>query len=121
MELNLGSAYAYGIVVDGNGNTYVTGNCNHTWNGPGTPGPAPLHAFTSSDYGMFVLKLDTNGAYQWHTFYGSGGANAIALDGGGGLTSRGPPALRGTARQDRYLFMPSPPASPDGITVTLSC
>ena len=82
---NLGSAYAYGIVVDGNGNTYVTGNCNHTWNGPGTPGPAPLHAFTSSDYGMFVLKLDTNGAYQWHTFYGSGGANAIALDGGGGV------------------------------------
>jgi len=29
---------------------------------------------------MFALKLDSNGAYQWHTFYQPGRAHTIALD-----------------------------------------
>ena len=37
---------------------------------------APLHAHSGGPaYDMFVLKLDTNGAYQWHTFYGADGGS----------------------------------------------
>ena len=38
----------------------------------------------SGDYDIVVLKLNTAGAYQWHTFYGSAGGNdegtGIAVD-----------------------------------------
>ncbi len=44
----------------------------------------PVHAYSGSN-DVFVLKLDANGAYQWHTFYGSvSGAvpgYSIAVDG----------------------------------------
>ncbi len=51
--------------MDGSGNVYVTGNSSATW---GTP----LHAHSgdSEASDIFVLKLDSGGAYQWHTFYG---------------------------------------------------
>ena len=57
-----------GIAVDGSGNVYVTGYSNATWNGPA--GSSPLHAYSGDD-DIFVLKLNSSGAYQWHTFYGS--------------------------------------------------
>jgi hypothetical protein len=59
------------IAVDGNGNVYVTGGSDVTWG-------SPLHAHSGDGYDNFVLKLDSSGAYQWHTFYGSAGD--IALD-----------------------------------------
>jgi sRNA-binding regulator protein Hfq len=55
--------YAYGISVDSSGNVYITGDSDATWG-------SPLHAY-SGGYDIFVLKLDSSGAYQWHTFYGS--------------------------------------------------
>jgi hypothetical protein len=81
-----------GIAVDGSGNIYVTGKSNTSWNGPGsclTSGisPCPLNAFTGG-YDVFLLKLDSSGAYQWHTFYGSTGddaGNGIAVDGSGNV------------------------------------
>ncbi len=66
-----------GIALDGNGNVYVTGFSNATWG-------SPLHAH-SGDEDTFVLKLDNSGAYQWHTFYGSGATSGIALDGSGNI------------------------------------
>ncbi len=39
-------------------------------------------------YDIFVLKLDSSGAYQWHTFYGSSDhdyGNGIAVDGSGNV------------------------------------
>ncbi len=56
-----------GITATGNG-VYVTGNSYATWNADGTQ---PKHPY-SGPSDIVVLKLDTNGNYQWHTFYGSG-------------------------------------------------
>jgi hypothetical protein len=74
-----------GIATDGSGNVYVTGVGSATWNGP--TGQSPLHAHSGSN-DIFVLKLDSSGAYQWHTFYGSGNSeegNSIATDGSGNV------------------------------------
>ncbi len=80
---NMDSASA--IAVDGNGNVYVAGISGSAWNGPGsTP---PLNAYKNS-YDIVVIKLNTNGAYQWHTFYGGSSTdsgNSIAVDGSGNV------------------------------------
>ena len=60
---------AMALAVDTSGNVYVTGIAMP----PGTARreQAPLNAH-SGDFDLFVLKLNSSGAYQWHTFYGSG-------------------------------------------------
>ena len=68
-----------GIAVDGSGNVYATGYSDRTWQGPGNV--APLHPHGGDAEYMFVLKLSSSGAYQWHTFYQPGRPNAIAVDG----------------------------------------
>ncbi len=60
--------YGYGIAVDSSSNVYVAGQSDATWNGPA--GQSPLHGYTGGQ-DMVVLKLNSAGAYQWHTFYGS--------------------------------------------------
>jgi hypothetical protein len=75
----------YGIAVDGSGNVYVTGLSTVTWNGPGPT--LPLNTF-SGGWDIVILKLNTSGAYQWHTFYGSAATDvgpAIAVDGSGNV------------------------------------
>ncbi len=70
-----------GIAVDGSGNVYVTGQSNTSWNDPS----APKHPHTSG-FDIVVLKLDSSGVYQWHTFYGSTSTDygyGIAVDGSG--------------------------------------
>jgi hypothetical protein len=80
----------YGIAVYGSGNVYVAGYSSATWNGPGST--APLNAFIGvGGQDIFVLKLDSSGTYQWHTFYGSTVlhatvlSNGIAVDGSGSV------------------------------------
>ena len=76
---------ASGIATDRSGNVYVTGDSYSTWNGP--VGENSLHAYSGLD-DIFVLKLDSNGAYQWHTFHGSSSSDhsvGVAADGGGNL------------------------------------
>lgn len=63
--------YGSGIAVTADG-VYVSGNSNATWNGDGDK--LPIHGHSGSS-AIAVLKLDTSGAYQWHTFYGSSGAD----------------------------------------------
>jgi hypothetical protein len=84
------SGYDYGkaIALDGNDNIYVAGYSSATWRGAG--GATPLHAHSGSTcWDIVVLKLNSSGAYQWHTFYGADTsndlANGIALDGSGGV------------------------------------
>jgi len=60
---------ALGIALDEDGNLYVTGDSDGTWNGPGS-GDTPKNAHNGNS-DLFVLKLNNNGGYQWHTFYGS--------------------------------------------------
>ncbi len=84
--------YANAIASDASGNVYVTGRSSVPWNGPGTcitPGtsPCPLNAYTDGD-DFTVLKLDSAGAYQWHTFLGGSGNDtgySIAGDAAGNV------------------------------------
>jgi len=71
------SSYDYGssITVDINGNIYVTGRCDASWGSPINP--------HNGGVDIVVLKLNSSGAYQWHTFYGSTGddiGESIATD-----------------------------------------
>ncbi len=71
-----------GLSVDADGNVYVTGYSDRTWLGDGDTEPLNPH---SGGENMFVLKLNSDGEYQWHTFYQSGRAKAIALDSSGNV------------------------------------
>ena len=69
-----------GIALDSANNVYVTGESPATWDGPGPT--SPLNAYTGSS-DIVVIKLNSAGAYQWHTFYGSVGNDygyGIAVD-----------------------------------------
>jgi len=69
-----------GIAVDGSGNVYVTGESYAAWG-------SPLNAY-AGDRDIFVLKLNSSGALQWNTFYGSSSYDygvGIAVDGGGNV------------------------------------
>ncbi|MBK8821789.1 MAG: SBBP repeat-containing protein [Anaerolineales bacterium] len=72
------------MAVDGNGNVYITGESGASWNGPS--GQTPLHPYTSGD-DVFVLKLNSSGVYQWHTFYGGDdeSGEGIAVDENGNV------------------------------------
>ena len=58
----------WGISVTGDG-VYVSGDSDSTWNGEG--GQTPKHNHNGGGRGIVVVKLNSSGSYQWHTFYGS--------------------------------------------------
>ena len=68
----------YGIVLDAGGNIYVTGESWSTWD-------TPLNAHSGNGDAL-VAKLSTNGALQWHTFFGGSSTDygyGITKDTGG--------------------------------------
>jgi len=78
-----GNVFGEGIVVGEDGSIYVLGSSYENWRGDG--GKKPLHPF-SGVMDLVIVKLDANGVYQWHTFYGSsnldwGSDITIAKDG----------------------------------------
>ena len=71
--------HARGVAIDSHQNIYVVGTSGATWNGPS--GQAPLHAFTSGNANLLVLKLNSSGNYVWHTFFGAAsGISGQSLD-----------------------------------------
>jgi hypothetical protein len=76
----------YAITSDGNG-IYVAGVSSCGWAGPGATAPLNADSNVDADHGdIVVIKLNSTGAYLWHTFYGSSGsdiANAITSDASG--------------------------------------
>jgi len=73
---------ANAMVIDDEGSVYITGEAGKTWTGPS--GESPLNEPDS--HGIYVLKLATDGAYEWHTFYGSESVNmgtGIAINSNG--------------------------------------
>jgi len=70
-----GDDYAYAVAVDKNGNVYLSGTSNATWNGP--LNETARNAYVSGIY-MVVVKLNTNGGYLWHTFHGSSCGNSFS-------------------------------------------
>jgi hypothetical protein len=71
-----------GIAVSGDA-VYITGTSYDSWDGDNST--APKHGY-SGDSNIVVLKLDTDGNYLWHTFYGAGsgseGYGISVYDGG---------------------------------------
>jgi hypothetical protein len=61
-------------LLDEMANVYVTWSANATLLGP--DGQEPLNPNTGADF--VLLKLDSNGSYQWHTFY-RGKSRAITV------------------------------------------
>jgi hypothetical protein len=57
--------------VDGNGNIFVTGDSEYSWNGPDGQEPLNEHWSFEDASDLFILKLDSAGGYVWHTFYGA--------------------------------------------------
>ncbi len=59
----------FGFSIDSNDNIYVSGTSGF-WTGP--DGQLPLNSNLEESWDAFVLKLDSEGNYLWHTLYGSG-------------------------------------------------
>ena len=101
-----GSAFdeAYGIVIDGSGNLYITGYSDGSWGNP-------IRGYTA--FGdAFVAKLNSGGNLSWDTFLGGGGndeGSSITLDGNGNTyiagystTTWGNPIRLFTAAEDAF-------------------
>jgi hypothetical protein len=92
-----GNAMPFSLALDGNGNVYAAGESCYPWTGP--DGQSPLNPFHGEPgyYGdVLVLKLDPDGAYQWHTYYGAGGtdgAASLGVDGSGNVLVTGSSCL----------------------------
>ncbi|MFT3892411.1 MAG: hypothetical protein QM730_12315 [Anaerolineales bacterium] len=83
------------IVLDNNGNIYITGESYASW------GENPIHAFTgdinTNKSDVFVAKLDTNGTVLWNTFLGG---NAFDSPGGMALGENGDIYITGRSQTD---------------------
>ncbi len=80
-----GNDEGQGLAIDSSGNLFVTGSSNASW--PGDKSKAPLHPYSGGS-DLVVLKLNSAGVYQWHTFYGSAGSDegrGLAVDTGGNI------------------------------------
>jgi hypothetical protein len=68
------------IRSDVNGNVYVAGKSYISWKGP--DGQEPLSPFKGNEgkSNIFILKSDSVGTYQWHSFYGVANNDADAQD-----------------------------------------
>lgn len=76
------------LTVDGAGNVYLTGTSISPWLGPEGQSPQTPHSGDQAG-NMVVVKLNTEGVYQWHTFYGAERSRSLAWDRRGNLYATG--------------------------------
>ncbi len=85
------------MTLDASGNVYVSGYNVYTWQGDNAANPLHPHSSNSFHEDMVILKLDSAGSYQWHTFYGapyySDMGRALAADNDGNVYVAGQSAL----------------------------
>jgi len=76
-----------GIAANDMGEIYITGSSESGWSGP--DGQIPVHeSYDGIINDLILLKMSNEGAYQWHTFYGSSKddhGSDITLDEAGGI------------------------------------
>ena len=68
--------FAMAITSDINGNIILAGQSSGSWRGPANQNA--LHGFTGGYADLFLLKLDSDAGYLWHTFFGGPGSDAPA-------------------------------------------
>jgi uncharacterized delta-60 repeat protein len=88
--------YGYDITIDSIGNIFLMGSSTSTWGSPLNP--------YSGNSDALVVKLNSGGIYQWHTFLGG-----IADDDGFGITSDGSGNVYVTGRGGSTWGSPSNP------------
>jgi hypothetical protein len=77
------------LAVDGNSNIFIAGDTHpNCWKGP--EGQEPLNDCNGEASALEVLKINNNGNYLWHTFYGGfenigSGMSGMALDSEGNV------------------------------------
>ncbi len=62
--------FAMDMAIDSANNIIVGGSSHLSWDGPSST--APLNDFSGGTLDGYLLKVNKNGEYQWHSFYGSG-------------------------------------------------
>ena len=75
--------------LDGEGNFYQAASSGASWQGDNNSNPLHPH---SGSVDITFLKLNSAGAYQWHTFYGSSAVDygyGLVLDGARSLIAVG--------------------------------
>src|SRR5262245_3487868 len=92
-----GDDYGTALVVDDDGNSYLTGIF------AGAVDFGPYHLISEGDAESFVAKLDSNGTVQWAMRMGGATTN-IARDGGGNLYAVG--SIWTTAHIGPYTLTP---------------
>ena len=71
------------LTLDGSDNLYIAANARETFLGPS--GEPPLVNTLAADNiaGLVVMKIDPDGAYQWHHLYGTYGEYAMQTESAG--------------------------------------
>lgn len=84
--------FAFGLDIDASNNICVTGSFNGTVDFDPNAGVTNLNSGGTSNEGIFVLKLNSSGAFQWAHHFGGTNADrawAIAADASGNIYSTG--------------------------------
>jgi hypothetical protein len=61
----------YGVAIDSEDSSIMVGRSLDSWTGPAGEEPRHPHSDPGGSIDFFILKLDRDGRYLWHTFYGS--------------------------------------------------
>jgi hypothetical protein len=71
------------VGVDEANNIYVAGDSSYSWHSASIK--SQLNSYSKGN-NIVILKLSSNGGYQWHAFFGIGGIGfSLAIDGFGNL------------------------------------